>query len=504
MIEQLIFLPEYLFSHLSLTLTSLLVGVLISVPLGVIASRFRFIERISLGITGVIQTVPSLAFLAGMVPFLALLGAPSIGYLPACIALSMYSVLPMLRNTVVGLRAVEPAFIEAAKGVGMTSLQRLLKVELPLATPMIIAGIRTSTIWTVGTATLSTAVGATSLGNYIFIGLQTRNNYAILIGCISAAGLALVLDGLIRILALSIERNARFLTFTICSVFALFYITIGLNEIAEYLKTTPRPVVVGAKAFTEQYILSEIIAQKIEKETNSPVKVRQSLGSLTAFDALCASDIDIYVEYTGTIWTHIMHKNSPPKNKEVLYQKVLNFLAQYQVNAIGQVGFNNVYVLAIKRELSEKLDIKRISDLSKYKNFVLGGDYEFFGRPEWISMRKAYDLTFSRKIPLDHALMYQAINDNKVDVIISFSTDGHIAANDLIILEDDKKANLSYYAIILASPMLAKNRPDVVKALYPLIGAIDEARMQRLNALVDAVGKNPAVVARQFISGANF
>src|SRR6185295_14077543 len=176
-------------------------GTAVAVPAGVLVSRAPRFEGFVLGIAGVIQTVPALALLAVMVPVLSSAGLSGIGFLPAFLALVLYSLLPILRNTVTGLAGIDPAVREAAEGVGMTAGQRLRMVELPLALPVILAGLRTAAVWSVGMATLSTPVGAPSLGNYIFSGLQTRNHDAVLVGCVAAALLALGLDGPLRTLA---------------------------------------------------------------------------------------------------------------------------------------------------------------------------------------------------------------------------------------------------------------------------------------------------------------
>ena len=207
--EQLALLPGYLPAHLQLTLFALLAGAAVSIPAGIVITRSRRLERPVLAVASVIQTVPSLALLAVMVPALSSLGLRSIGFLPAFIGLTLYSVLPVLRNTVTGFAGLDPALKEAARGVGMTSRQQLWRVELPLALPVILAGLRTSTVWTVGMATLSTPVGAPSLGNYIFAGLQTRNLTAVLVGCVAAAGLALLLDGLVRALGAAVLARRR-------------------------------------------------------------------------------------------------------------------------------------------------------------------------------------------------------------------------------------------------------------------------------------------------------
>src|SRR5262249_37329224 len=160
-------LPGFLGGHLLLSLAALVVGLGLSLPLGIITSRKPKLAEFTLGLAGVIQTVPSLALLA----FMVLLLGGLIGFTPAFIALTMYSILPILANTIIGIRGVDPALIEAARGLGMSERQMLFRVQLPLAAPVIIAGIRTATVLVVGTATLVSPVGGKSLGNYIFQGL---------------------------------------------------------------------------------------------------------------------------------------------------------------------------------------------------------------------------------------------------------------------------------------------------------------------------------------------
>ncbi|MCA9507437.1 MAG: ABC transporter permease/substrate-binding protein [Myxococcales bacterium] len=498
MIEQLRLLPEYLSAHLNLTLTSLSLGILISVPLGILAARFKPVERIALGIAQIIQTIPSLALLAAMVPLLALLGAHSIGYLPAFIALVLYSILPILRNTVVGLRAVDPAFIEAAKGVGMTRAQRLFRVELPLATPMIIAGIRTSTTLTVGTATLSTPVGATSLGNYIFVGLQTQNIASITIGCIAAAVLAVGLDTLVRVLAYGLEREKKSWVAGAFALFALLFSYVVYDAVKEYWPSKNQQIVIGAKAITEQYILSEILKQKIENQDDCKVKIRQSLSSLTAYEALKANEIDVFVEYSATLWNHTMQMKEHPLDSVYLYQKIEKFLNKDGVELVGKIGFKNNYAFAIKRELAKKLGIENLSDLAQHSNLILAGDYEFFGRPEWQLFKESYKIRFSKKIIMDHALVYQAADKGNVDVIVVFTTDGHIDAHDMLVLEDDKNASLSFDAMILTSKKFGQQLSKLNQVLKNLVGTIDEKQIRDLNFKVDGEGQDPAAVARIF------
>ncbi len=500
--EQLVLLPRYLTAHLGLTLAALVLGVLVSVPLGVIVTRFRRAEIAVLGTASVIQTVPSLALLAFMVPALAAIGAPSIGYLPALIGLFLYSLLPVLRNTVTGLAGIDPALIEAARGVGMTPMEQLRRVELPLALPTIVAGIRTAAVWTVGMATLSTPVGAPSLGDYIFSGLQTRNFNAVLVGCLGSAALALLLDGLVRALAAGITRGSRrIVTMSLAGLAAL--VVIALVPAARGALTSGRaPITIGAKNITEQYIVSRILAGHITRETGLATRPLDSLGSTVAFDALRAGQIDAYVDYSGTIYTTVLgHEGAGVDRAEALRVVERELLDRYGIVLVASLGFENAYALALRRADAERLGVKKISQLVPHMSSLrMGGDYELFQRPEWRSIERAYGgAPFKERRSMDPSLMYEAAKTGQVDVISAFSSDGRIVAYDLLVLEDDRRAIPPYDAIMLVSARIAKEHPEVITALRGLRGAIDDDRMRRMNAAVDRDKESPENVAKKFL-----
>lgn len=501
MSEQLALLPELLTAHLQLTLLALFVGTALSIPAGVLVTRIRWLDQPVLGLASVIQTVPSLALLAIMVPLLAALGFRSIGFVPAFIGLVLYSILPILRNTVSGLATVDPAVIEAAQGVGMTPGQRLRRVELPLALPVIFAGLRTATVLTVGVATLSTPVGAPSLGNYIFSGLQTRNLTAVLVGCVAAAALALFLDGLVRALGVAVLRQRRGWTAVVFTMFGLLYGYTGVSLVRDGRAWDRGRIVVGAKTFTEQYILSDILARQIQEATGVRVDVVSSLGSTVAFDALKAGEIDAYVDYSGTIWATIMRRDTVPQARGEVLTEVRRFLSeQHGIELVGALGFENAYALAMRRRQAEGAGIGRIGELARYApRMVIGGDYEFFARPEWEALRRMYGLAFQGQRSMDSSLMYQAVANGDVDVISAFSTDGRLAAFDLVVLEDERGAIPPYDAVILAGARLSDEYPAAIAALRQLEGQIDADRMRRMNLMVDEQGATPATVAEAFL-----
>jgi osmoprotectant transport system permease protein len=501
MADQLALLPEYLSAHVQLTLLALLCSAALSLPLGVAVTRVRWLEQPVLGLAGVIQTIPSLALLAVMVPLLAAMRLQSIGFLPAFIGLTLYGVLPILRNTVTGIAGVDPALREAAQGVGMTPRQQLWRVELPLALPVIVAGLRTATVWTVGIATLSTPVGATSLGNYIFTGLQTRNYAAVLVGCVASAGLAMVLDGLVRAVEVGLQTGRRRLVGAAATVTAGLYLYTAVTLAAPLFSDSTRPVMVGAKGFTEQYILASLLDQWVERETGRDAAQMQSLGSTVAFDALAAGDIDIYVDYSGTLWAHLMSRETVGGNRASVLAEVRTFLnEQHGIEVAATLGFENAYAVAARAEDAATRGWTRISDLVPLgPTLSMGGDFEFFSRAEWTAIRGTYGLTLANQRTMDAALMYEAIAEGAVDLISAYTTDGRIAAYDLRVLEDDQGAIPPYDAVVLVGPRLVREWPEVLTALRQLEGTIDAEMMRGMNLQVDVEGADPTRVAATFI-----
>jgi osmoprotectant transport system permease protein len=389
--------------------------------------------------------------------------------------------------------------IEAARGVGMTDLQQLRRVELPLALPVIVAGIRTATVWTVGMATLSTPVGATSLGNFIFSGLQTRNFAAVLVGSISAALLALTLDGLV----LSLERGLRerrrgVLGAAIAAAIAL-YAYAGATLAGALHHHAQRPVAIGAKTFTEQYVLAELLARWIEREAGLPARISPSLGSTVAFDALRAGEIDLYVDYSGTLWTTVLHRDAPPPSRAAAIDEIRRVLREQDgIEVAAALGFENAYALAMREADAERLGVRTISDLAAIAGArAIGGDYEFFARPEWRALETTYGLRFREQRTMDPSLLYQAVASGGVDVISAYSTDGRIEALHLRVLEDDRHAIPPYDALVLTRRGLAQAEPGVAAALARLDGALDADRMRQLNRLVDQQGESPGAAAER-------
>ncbi len=498
--EQLHYLPDYLGGHLRLTLIALSAGVIISVPLGIIATRFKKLESSILGVASVIQTIPGLALLAIMVPLLNM-----IGIIPALIALTLYSLLPILRNTVVGIREIDADIIQAGQGIGMTDSQLLRMVQLPLALPVIVAGLRTSAVWVVGIATLSTPVGAVSLGNYIFSGLQTRNNMAILFGCVAAAVLALVLDGLIHALEIGIRERKRSRSLLSISGFVVIVIVAIFLGTGSHQASKKQTIKIGGKPFTEQYILTNFLSDYIQKDLDYSTKLVPNLGSTVAFDALKSNQIDVYVDYSGTLWNMHLKNREMPTNPDTLLRNLRTYLKQkFDVPIAAKLGFENAYCLAMRGSQARKLGIQSITDLSNHASqLVMGADVEFFGRPEWTRLKSEYNLHFKNTRSMDAVLMYEAVKNDNVDVISAYTTDGRINAFNLTILEDPLHVFPPYDAVVLVSPKASKN-PQLMTSLGKLTGKISANLMRTMNMRVDIQRKSPQAVAQALLDSLNF
>jgi osmoprotectant transport system permease protein len=495
-------LPDYLGSHVLVSVTALALGLLVSLPLAVVSAHRPVLRGMLLAVTSLVQTIPGLALLALFYPLLLGIAVlteryfglrfSALGFLPSVLALTLYSMLPVLRNTVTGLLGIDPAVKQAAVGVGMTPGQSLTMVELPLALPVIMAGIRTSAVWVIGTATLSTPIGQASLGNYIFTGLQTQNWVFVLFGCFAAAVLALAVDQLLALMESGVRLRRR--VRVVLGGLGLALIVAG--ALVPSLARPQATYAVGAKTFTEQYILAALIEQRLAAAGLS-ARRREGLGSNVIFDALAAGEIDVYVDYSGTIWANQLHRDDARPRAEVL-AGVKSWLKQNSgIETLGDLGFENAYTLAMPRERAQALGIRSIADLaSRAGALSIAGDYEFFARPEWAAIRRVYGLSFRTERQMQPEFMYPAVAAGEVDVIAAYTSDGRIAQHDLVVLADPKQAIPPYDAVLLVSPKRANDRA-LVDALTPLIGAIDVTLMRQANLRASgADNASPAEVAR--------
>lgn len=496
--------------HIKLTAIAVGFAILIGVPLGILISYVKKLNKPILGVANVIQAIPSMALLGFAIPFLG------IGTLPAIVMVILYSLLPIIKNTYTGIQSINPDIIEASKGIGLTKLQILIKVQIPLALPVIMAGIRISAVTAVGLMTMAAFIGAGGLGFLVFSGIRTVNNYQILAGAIPACILALFVDYLVGLVEklvtpISLQKTAnskekqmkqRKIQKGILSATAILLVITFVVSGLSSMNRSDKVIKIGSKDFTEQLILANMFSDLIEEKTDITVERKINLGGTqVCFSALNSGSIDMYFDYSGTAYGDTL--NYPPStDMEAVYNTVKNdFKEQYNIDVLKQMGFNNTYVVAVKEETANKYNLKSISDLKGVASKLTAGTtFEFLNREDGLlGLMKHYGFKFKDTVGLDGASRYLALTNNETDVIDAFSTDGLLKKFALVTLEDDKNFFPPYYAIPLVRDEVVEKYPEIVPIIEELGSKLTDEIMMELNYKVDELQMEPDVVARDFL-----
>jgi osmoprotectant transport system permease protein len=462
-----------------------------------------------LGIANIMQTVPSLALFGFLIP-LPFIGG--IGSRTAIVTLVLYALLPIIRNTVTGILGVDANVREAAQAMGMTDRQILWKVELPLAMSVILTGVRVATVIAVGVTTIAAAVGAGGLGVYIFRGLRNYDNNLLLAGAVPAALMALAADFSLGVVEQYFAVGARHgprVSFAkkvgVVAIAGVLLIILGLSwretRPGSNTETSGERVTVGSKDFSESILLAEIAAQMLENR--GLVVVRQfELGGNLPHEALVSGRIDLYPEYTGTSYTAILHHQPISDPKSVYDQVKKEYADQFDVEVSSPLGFENTYAILVRGADARRLNLKTISDaVTHARQWQAGFGPDFIPRADgYPGLAKAYGLKFATEPrDMDLSLTYIALASGKVDLIAGNSTEGRLAALDLVQLEDDKRYFPPYEAVLLVRQETLRRIRALSLVLSKLAGSISTEDMRRLNYEVDANKRTAAEVAREWI-----
>jgi osmoprotectant transport system permease protein len=502
--------------HFLLVLISTLVAVVIGIPTGILLTRNKALRSPVLGIANIMQTIPSLALFGFLIP-LPFIGG--IGARTAIVALVVYALLPIIRNTVTGIVGVDPNVREAAVAMGMTNSQILWQVELPLAMSVILTGVRVATVISVGVTTIAAAVGAGGLGVYIFRGLRQYDNNLLLAGAVPAALMALVADFSLGLLEkhFSVEARSRKQR-TDHRLRNLVLVAAGLViAVSGYviwhgsrLRTQPpagaQRVTIGSKDFTESVLLAEIVAQMLETR-GIAVERQFELGGNLSHEALLSGRIDLYPEYTGTAFTAILH-HPPITDPHLVYEQVRREYAEkFKLETSQPLGFDNTFAILVRGAEARRLHLKTVSDaVSPARGWRAGFGQDFMSRADgYPGFVKAYGLQFAdQPREMDLSLTYIALASSKVDLIAGNSTEGRIAALDLFQLEDDRHYFPPYEAIYFARQDTLARVPALKEVLAKLAGAISTEEMRRLNYEVDGNKRGQAEVVREWLRAKRF
>lgn len=485
--------------HLVLVGLSTGVAVAAGVPAGIVAARRPLAGRAILAVANIAQTIPSLALLGFLLP-LPFIGG--IGARTALVALTLYALLPIVRTTVTGLQTIDRAIVEAGTAMGMTPRQLLLLVELPIALPQIVAGIRVATVISVGTATIAAAVGAGGLGEYIFRGLAMVDTTTILAGAVPAAVLALVADGALAWAERRLRGGATGARLPIVLGGAAVAL-LGLLVAALTARGAHQPVVVGSKNFTEQVILGELVAQALESQ-GVRVDRRLNLGGTFVCDrGLRSGDLDVYVEYTGTAVSAIFHEDVP-RDPEQALRRARELYAEAQLTVGAPLGFNNTFTILVRGKDARERGLRTIDDLRQLAPvWTPGFGHEFLQRQDgYPGLVVAYGLQFkSQPRGMELSLIYRALAEGQVDVVAGDATSALIESLDLAALEDTRHYFPPYQAVPVVRTASLRREPALSLALQRLAGKVTDKDMRALNAAVDLQKRNVRDVVRDFRGG---
>ena len=484
-------LLEAFMTHLQISFISLFFAVLIAVPAGIFLTKRKKSPEIVIGTAAILQTIPSLALLGLLIPLFG------IGKLPAIIALVAYGLLPILRNTYTGIKEIDPSLIEAADAMGMTGITRLMKVQLPLAMPVIMAGIRTGMVLIVGTATLAALIGAGGLGELILLGIDRNDSRLIILGAVPAALLAILFDLLLRMLEKLSYRN-------VMATVAAIAAAAGLLIAAPYMVKEEKPdLIIAGKLGAEPEILINMYKLLIEQDTDLNVELKPGFGKTPlVFNALKSGNIDIYPEFTGTVIFEFLKEEAAGTDSREVYEQARKGLQErFEMELLEPMEYNNTYTLAVPKSVADKHGLRRISDLRDIQKSVKAGfTLEFSDREDgYKGIQKKYGLSFSNLQKMEPKLRYSALSRGDINLVDAYSTDSELKQYHLEVLEDDMRLFPPYQGAPLMKFDTIQKYPDIVPALNKLSGNISDADMRGMNYEVNAGGKKPAQVAEEYL-----
>lgn len=491
------FFFNLIWEHIEISLVAILIAVLFGGIVGILISEFQKTAKPALGVINFLYTIPSISMLGFLIPF------SGVGNATAIIALTIYALLPMVRNTHTGITNVDAAILEAAEGMGSTKLQILFKIKLPLALPVILSGIRSMVTMTIALAGIASFIGAGGLGVAIYRGITTNNTAMTMVGSLLIAILALFFDFLLGFIEKRLNKCGKKAQKTNRVLAFIAVLLIACIIIVTAFPTGKKETIhIATKPMTEQYILGEMLDILIEQKTNLNVELTQGVGGGTSNiqPGIENGEFDIYPEYTGTGWNMVLKKDGI--YGENLFDTMQEeYKSKLKMQWVGMYGFNNTYGIVVRREIAEKYHLKNYSDLKTVANqLVFGAEYDFFEREDgYDALCKAYDLTFKKTMDMDIGLKYKALNKGKIDVMVIFTTDGQLSVSDVTVLNDDKHFYPSYLCGNIIRIEVLKEHPELNDVFQSLTNMISDETMAKMNYEVESEDKEPREVAREFL-----
>lgn len=486
--------------HIKISLISLIIAMVIAIPLAFILKNHKKAAEFTLQVAGIIQTIPSLAILGLLLPFVG------IGTVPAIIALVLYAIMPIFQNTYSGLTNIPENLREVADAFGLSRWKKLQRLEIPLAMPMILSGIRIALVMIIGTATLAALIGGGGLGTYIYVGINSNNNAEILLGAILSALLALFFSWFLNFISKNKTRTKIGLGIIVACLLGW-----GANNIYHSMQPKsveniePQEIVIAGKMGSEPDILINMYKELIEKnDPTTKVTLKPNFGGTTfLFKALQSNKIDIYPEFTGTVLQTLVKtdKKTGSDPKQVYAEAQSALKKQYQMEYLKPMKYQNGYALTTTKEFANKYHLTKISDLKRVNKKVKAAfDPDFYNLKDgYPGLKKVYNLDFKSIKTTESSIRYHAMANGDANVTDGYMTDAEIKKYHLVMLEDDKNYFPPYQGAPLMKAKFVERNPQIVKSLNKLAGKITTKQMQEMNYLVNVKHEKASKVAHDFL-----
>ncbi|MDD3363174.1 MAG: glycine betaine ABC transporter substrate-binding protein [Hespellia sp.] len=489
---------EHLFIVLSASILSIVVGLL----LGICAYISKRSRGMILRVVDLLQTIPSLALL-GMIMVVL-----NPGKLTVIIGITLYSLLPIVRNTYLGLQEVDPGIKEAARGMGMSKFYRLFKVEVPYAFPTIFTGVRIAVVNAIGTAVFAAFVGGGGLGSVITQGIRISSMKMIL----SATGvlmlIALLLDLLMGWFEKQMKKNKTDSRKMWIPAVALL---VAFCMLLPYGRGNTGDLMLYDGDYSETQLMHHMVKMLVEDQTDLDVMIQDQMSQVNNFNALKGDGhtCDLMISYDGTLLTTFFHQDPADVPKDKSIYDYVNQVADedYDMRLLSKLGFDNTYAVAVPQAVADKYNLKTVSDLVSVANeLVFGAEQGFFtveGSMKYNPFVEFYGLKFKDAVLVDQGLKYTAVENGSFDVTVVYATDGLNRKVGLKILEDDKGFFPDYNGAFLVRKEVLQKYPELERILNQLAGTISTEQMAELTYQVDVVGRSVDEVASEFLSGLN-
>ena len=484
--------------HLFIVLSASILSVIVGVMLGILSYIFPKARGIILRIVDLLQTIPSLALLGIIMVFL------NPGKLTVIIGITLYSLLPIVRNTFLGLQGVDDGVKEAARGMGMSKPYRILTVEFPLAFPTVFTGIRIAVVNAIGTAVFAAFVGGGGLGGVITQGIRISSMKMIL----SATGVLMIIAVVLDLLMSWFEKQMRNyngrskkIWIPVIAVLAAFCLLVP------YGIGTSGDIELYDGDYSETQLMHHMVKMLVEDKTDLSVNIKDQMSQVNNFNALKSDGhtCDLMISYDGTLLTTFFHQDvTDVPDATTIYDYVNKIAAEkYNMQLLEKLGFDNTYAVAVPQEIADKYNLEKVSDLVPVANqLTFGAEQSFFtleGSMKYNPFVEFYGLNFKDSIPVDQGLKYTAIENGSFDVTVVYATDGLNRKVGLKVLEDDRSFFPDYNGAFLVRNDLIEKYPEIESILNELSGAISTEQMAELTYQVDVEGRSVDDVAKEFL-----